>query len=94
MLCETDRGCPVGDIAPNPKAERLVHTYIRAKYLQRTTGIAEAQTIMLRDVGLLDDYWLLSDFEGVWLEYLEHMQKERNNKAKAKKGPKRRGRRK
>ena len=88
-MCETERGCPVETEARNEKIEQLVEKYIQAKHLHQSTGLPAAAEGILRSTGLLDDVDLLTDFEGVWVEYLSHRSKEQQRKAKAAKKAKR-----
>lgn len=93
MLCETERGCPVGDVAPLPQAERIVDAYIRGKMLYKLTGLPDMQKQLFEAVGLMDDVDLLMEFEGVWLEFLQSESKKQQAKSKSKVGKKRGNRR-
>lgn len=83
MRCETEGGCPISDIAPNPKAEKIIAAFIQSKTVKQMSGLASVAEVPLISSGLLNDPELMIDFEEVWIEFLKHRQKITKAEAKA-----------
>lgn len=53
MLCETEEGCPIGDIAPSVRANRMIHGYLDYRLSSTARKLPEIRRYLLKKAGLL-----------------------------------------
>lgn len=76
-LCETLRGCPVSDCAPDPVIESAYRAFIRAKEFGALSYASNIQEQILEEAGFLDDPDTLYECEMIFAKYQEKEAKKR-----------------
>lgn len=69
--CETPKGCPIEDIAPNKKLSDLVDALIKAFGAQRASKSSMIMDRVLDKYGLLDEPELVLELYQIWMKFLE-----------------------